>query len=126
MARVLVIDDDQPLRDLFRELLARGGHRAEAFATAKEGLARLEAEQVDLVVTDVIMPETDGLETIREIRRTHPGVRVVAVSGGGAYEGLDYLHLAKLMGANATLSKPVRMQKLLSTVAEVLELDPPG
>lgn len=120
MAKVLVIDDDEGLRNLFREILHVGGHDAQVATSGDDGLRRLHELDYDVVLTDVVMPDKDGLETIRELRRDFPGVRVVAISGGGCIQGVDYLRMAKLLGANATLAKPVRPHQLLGAVASVL------
>jgi len=78
----------------------------------------------DLVLTDIIMPELDGIEAIRKIRTDHPGLRVIAMSGGGQIDKADFLHMADALGADGVLEKPVRSERLLELVSSVMANPP--
>lgn len=83
---------------------------------AGRGLELLRNEPADLVLLDVFMPEKDGLETLREIRRLQPATRIIAMSGGGSNHSLDILQVASFLGARRTLAKPFELQELMSVV----------
>jgi len=120
MARILVIDDDQAIRTVMRRVLEKAGHVVTEAEDGEAGLALLEEELPDMVVTDLLMPEKEGIETILEMRQSFPDLPVLAVSGadGGVEEGplLD----ARLLGADSTLSKPFSLEEFLEAVEDVL------
>ena len=120
MAHILVIDDEAQARTLLRQMLEMAGHEVTDAPDGKRGIELYQERPPDLVIMDLIMPEKDGIETTREIRRSYPDAKVIAISGGGRISPEDYLHLAGKLGANRTLAKPFRSQELLSAVAEVL------
>ena len=111
--RVLVIEDNADLRDVVRLALEAAGHEVLTATQGVEGLACLNGHPVDLVVTDLFMPEMDGIEVIAALRRQFPGVRIVAMSGR---PGVDYLAVAKELGAARILRKPFAMDALLSAI----------
>jgi two-component system, chemotaxis family, chemotaxis protein CheY len=111
--RVLVIEDNADLRDVVRLALEHAGHQVLTAKQGLEGLAYLSGHPVDLVVTDLFMPEMDGIEVIAALRRRFPGVRIVAMSGR---PGVDYLAVAKELGAARILRKPFVMDDLLNAV----------
>ena len=115
--RVLVIDDDRAVRDCVCQTLARAGFDAVPAADGGEGLQLVESHQVHLVITDLVMPEREGLETVKQLRGRYPEVRVIAMSG--AFEG-EYLKAAARMGAEATFLKPVDTGRLLAAVRDLL------
>jgi len=117
-ARILVADDDAAVRCFLREVLEQGGHEVIEAADGKQALRQARSERVDLVITDLVMPEQEGIETIQALRRDVPDVRVIAISG--AFGG-QFLKTAQLLGADAVLSKPVSAELLLARVAEVLK-----
>jgi DNA-binding NtrC family response regulator len=121
MARVLVIDDDDDTRRMLCEVLTRAGHEAVDAADGRAGVARYRESRADVVITDIFMPERDGLETIREIRREFLQVRIIAISGGGRWSNFDYLPSALMLGAWRTMDKPFSPTALLQAVAEALE-----
>jgi CheY-like chemotaxis protein len=121
MVRVLVIEDDETVRSMLLCLLADAGHEAIGACDGCKGVATYRQAPTDLVITDIFMPEKDGLETIMELRRDFPDVKIIAVSGGGRSEATQYLHSAAEMGAERTLSKPFTPLELLSVVEEVLK-----
>jgi DNA-binding NtrC family response regulator len=120
MKRVLIIDDDEQLRALLFEILDRAGFEVIEAANGEEGLKRYREQPIDLVITDLIMPEKEGVETIVELRREFPNARVVAISGGGRAGGRDYLPIAARLGASRTVAKPFTSQEILEAVRETL------
>lgn len=126
MANVLVIDDDHLLREMVAIHLRRAGHAVALAANGAEGLAALSRAAFDLVVTDIVMPEKEGLETIRAIRKGSPHVPVIAMTGGprvlasGGEPGADYLEMARLLGARETIRKPFTGTQIVAAVEKVL------
>jgi DNA-binding response OmpR family regulator len=111
--RVLVIEDNAGLRDVVRLALEGAGHDVVTASHGQEGLGYLNVHRVDLVVTDLFMPEMDGIEVIAALRRQFPGVKIVAMSGR---PGVDYLAVARELGAARILRKPFEMHELISAV----------
>lgn len=120
MAIVLVIEDEPLVRDTIKLSLETAGYEVLIATDGREGVNMLIRNPVDVVVTDLIMPEQEGLETIRIIRRDHPATKVIAISGGGRHVGTDYLKAASLLGANFALQKPFAMAHLRQCVADCL------
>lgn len=119
MTRVLVIDDDVLVRATFVDGLVRAGFDVAAAASGKEALGSLGESSFDVVVTDILMPEMDGIETIREIRMRHPAIAIVAVSGGGRIDAIQLLDFARELGADRIIAKPVHLADLVATVRDV-------
>jgi PAS domain S-box-containing protein len=117
-ARILVADDEPGVRGFVRAVLERGGYEVVEAADGKQALRRMRAGQVDLLITDLVMPEQEGIEVIQALRRDAPGVGIIAISG--AFGG-QFLKVAQALGADAVLSKPVSGELLLAKVAEVLK-----
>jgi CheY-like chemotaxis protein len=120
---ILVIDDDETIRVLLRTILEREGYRVVDAPDGNMGIRRYQESPTDLVITDLIMPGKEGIETIRELRKKFPHVKIIAVSGGGRIGPESYLKMAKGVGALRTLSKPFDRMALLKAVEEVLEID---
>lgn len=122
MARILVIDDDSRLRQfLCRVLREQGNLEVFEAKNGSEGLAILETERLDLVVTDIFMPEEDGIGTIMEISDNFPEVKIIAMSGGGNVVDIDYLKLASHLGAQKVFQKPFDTEVFLSTIHKILQ-----
>ncbi len=121
MARILIIEDDNEVRDYLERVLSRDGFEVIGAANGKEGVALFQQTPADLVITDIIMPEKDGIETIMDLKRQNPGLKIIAISGGGRAEPENYLHSAKLIGASRTLKKPFTNDAMLQAVRELLE-----
>ena len=120
MAKILVVDDEDLVRLTLRQMLEAGGHEVIEATNGKQGVA-LEAENsVDLVVTDIIMPEQEGIETIVQLRRKNPLLKIIAISGGGRMKNMDFLKIAANVGADATLTKPFSTQELTEVVNRCL------
>lgn len=120
MKTVLVIDDETFMLDFVRKILERAGYRVVTATSADAGLAAFRGERPDVIVTDLIMPDKDGLELIRELRRADPLARIIAISGGGRSQYINALDAAKAFGARDALRKPFLPKVLLETVARVL------
>lgn len=117
---VCVIDDDEHVRTTLAEILRRSGYGVVLACDGDMGLEVVERTAVDIVVTDIVMPNREGIETIREIRRRFPHVRVLAISGGGSKSSsTDFLELAYALGADDVLAKPFRMAELLHKVGKL-------
>ncbi len=121
MARILIIDDNDQFCTMLQKRLELEGYEARSANDGDKGLEMLRHDPVDLVITDMIMPEKEGISTIVEIRRDFPKVKVIAISGGGTVSPGSYLDTAKLLGAARTFSKPMDMSEFLSAVCEVLD-----
>ena len=119
-ARILIIDDDDALRATMRDMLEDAGFDVLDAANGARGIAVLETAPVDLVITDILMPEKEGIETIREIRQRYPDVKVIAASGGGQTGNVAFLDLAKKLGAHEVMEKPIHMDPLVDTVRKLL------
>jgi CheY-like chemotaxis protein len=120
MARVLIIDDDAVTRAVVRAILESVGHTVSEAADGYAGLAAYYSAPADLVITDILMPGKDGIETIRELRATNSGIKIIALSGDVRFDGPSVLKAAHLFGANRVLEKPFRNDKLVKLVEEVL------
>lgn len=121
MANILLIDDEDIVRDVMRRMLELLGHRVVEAGGGQEGLRRFALDPYDLVITDIIMPDQDGLETILEIKKNGPETRILAVSGGGRHiPARDCLVAAHALGAHRFLSKPITMADLRSAVGELV------
>ncbi len=115
--RILVVDDDAGVRDVIRSMLESAGYGVLLAENGKEAMKVLGKERADLILTDLVMPEQEGIETIKALRQNYPDVKVIAMSG--AFGG-DYLRIASYLGAHATLSKPIQMEALLKLVRDVM------
>ncbi len=120
MARVLIIDDESNVRSMLRRMLHQAGHQVSEASNGAEGIKLYEQDQPDLIITDILMPEKEGIETIIALHRANPDLPIIAISGGGRLGGTDFLCSAQLLGARHTLSKPFRGDQLLSAVSESL------
>lgn len=117
--RILLVDDDDLLRKMLQISMTKAGHIVIEARNGRDALEICRVEPPDLVVTDVIMPEKEGIETIGDIRRLYPDVRIIAMSGGGRNSAADYLNIARQMGAAAVLAKPFPIDELTALIASV-------
>jgi DNA-binding response OmpR family regulator len=120
MARILVIDDDDDVRSVIRRVLQSEGHDVVDAPDGKVGMKLFRESPADLVVTDLFMPEQEGLETIRELRRSFKGTRILVVTGSLPGGPFDFRAHATLLGAGAALSKPFTREELLGAVHDLL------
>ena len=121
MVQILVIDDDKNIRSLLRDFLERDGYAVMEAENGKIGLELLRENGADLVITDLIMPEKEGIETIRELRKDFSDVKIIAISGGGAIGPETYLQMAKKMGAHRVFEKPFNLQEMSEAIRELLD-----
>ena len=123
MSRILLVDDDESFRKMLHETLQRAGYQVQDAANGKVALKLYRQEPADLIITDIFMPEKEGLETIMEVRRINPNVKIIAISGGGRAGPAGYLDIAQRLGAKRALVKPFSCKEALETVAQVLSED---
>ena len=117
--RVLVIDDDGQVRSMLCEMLRHAGYEALDADNGKSGLEMLRRDVYDVLITDIFMPEKEGIEIIMEVRRDFPSIKILAVSGGSPRMPADFLTTAKMVGAHKTLHKPILQRDLLSALDEI-------
>ena len=120
MAKILLVDDDRLVRDSLTFALQDARHQVVPAVNGDDGLAALERETFDLVILDILMPEREGIETIREIRKSWATLPVLAISGGDKTGWSDFLRMATTLGANDTLAKPFTATELVARVERLL------
>ena len=121
MARIIVIDDQEPIRRIVRRALEQAGHEVLDASDGEMGLELLGRHAVDAVLSDIFMPGVDGIQTLRQIRKQFPQVKVIVMSGGDSTGLLDLRRDAELLGAVKTLPKPFTTHEIVSIVNSVLE-----
>lgn len=126
MPRILVIDDEEPIRATLRKALTRLGHTVIEAANGKEGLRKFALHGADLVITDLMMPEMEGLEVLMSLKAQYPDVKVIAISGGGRLGSSDNLRMAKHLGASRVIPKPMSLAELTQAVDELLPVIEPA
>jgi len=120
LAHILVIDDDDLIRSTIRRTLEAVGHTIGEARNGRVGVAEYRKYPADLIISDILMPEQEGLETILQFRREFPKAVIIAISGGGTYGNLNFLETAKQFGAAGTLAKPFFRHELLEVVNKLL------
>lgn len=120
MAKILIIEDEVTLRGFLKEFLEKAGHEVETASDGEKGLKLFKQSPSHVVITDILMPNKEGLETILELSECAPDAKIIAISGGGIGLGDDLLEIAREFGASRALRKPVPMQELLNVVNELL------
>jgi DNA-binding response OmpR family regulator len=118
--KILVIDDDELIRLTIRNSLKKLGCTVIEAENGNTGVPMFKKERPDLVITDMLMPDKEGLETISEIRAIDPAAKIIAMSGGGSSKNMAFLQLAQKMGASRIMSKPIKPDELLNTVKSLL------
>jgi DNA-binding NtrC family response regulator len=119
-ARILIIDDEVQIREMLSQMLTREGYQVVHARDGKEGMQACREQTIDLIITDIIMPEKDGIEMILELRHGFPALKVIAISGGGRLGPNGYLEMAKKLGAHRTFFKPFNRKEILDAVQELL------
>jgi DNA-binding response OmpR family regulator len=122
VARILVIDDDEIMNDMIVQLLSEAGYEAEGARDGGRALKLLETGSFDLIVTDIVMPESDGLETILAVRKQNKAIPIIAVSGGGRIGPEQYLLMAREFGADYVFQKPFDAEPFLAAVRACLSV----
>jgi YesN/AraC family two-component response regulator len=121
MQSILIIDDEPQIRSMIRLILERSGYSVIEASDGIEGIRLFREKPADLIITDLIMPNKDGIGMIIELRKEFPDVKIVAMSGGGLNRPEGYLRGAQKLGAACTLSKPINRQELLRAVKDTLK-----
>ncbi len=120
MPTILIIDDDDAMRSVINRTLSRSGYSTLEASNGKEGMQRIAQSSVDLVITDIIMPEMEGIDLIGKLIKMNPRPKIVAISGGGRVSENYYLELAQKFGADKILPKPFEIAELVATVEALL------
>ena len=120
MARILIIGDEDQARCMLHQVLERAGYDVIEARDGVEGLQRFREGPTDVIITDILMPEKEGLETIMDLRREFPAAKIIAMSGGGRTGNLNFLEVARRLGAQRTLHKPFGLPEMLKAVQELL------
>ena len=126
LTRVLVVDDDPGIRNFLRMLLELEGYEVALAANGLDALEEQRKNPAAIILTDLFMPDVEGMETIVKLREEFPQARIIVMSGGGAYRGADYLSLARELGAARALKKPFAPQDLIDAMREVSGSRPAG
>jgi CheY-like chemotaxis protein len=124
MARILVIDDESQIRSMLRLMLERAGYEVLEAPDGLEGIKSYRENPADLVISDLIMPNKDGIGMMIELKKEFPDAKIIAMSGGGLNKPDGYLEGAKKLGAEHTLTKPIDRHELLRAVQDSLEEKP--
>ena len=120
MQKILIIDDESHILLMLKKMLERAGYEIEIAASGTEGIELFKKSRADLVITDIIMPEKEGLETIREMRRIKSDLKIIAMSGGGKVSADNYLEIAKIFGASKAIAKPFTQKEMILAVKSLL------
>ena len=122
MKRILVVDDNLMMRKLIRNIFSNEEYEIEEAENGVEGLEIVRKHDIDLVVTDIIMPVMEGLELIMHLKRDFPNIRIIAISGGKPY----YLYMAKKLGIEGIFTKPLNLQQFLGAVKRLIQFPKAG
>jgi len=125
MACILIVEDDRDLREMLRTTLIKRKYIVSEASNGKEALLRFKPSMTDLVITDLIMPDEDGLKVIMKIREIKPSIKIIAISGGGKAGPGNYLDLAKALGADEIFSKPFSINDLIKKIEILLSPEQP-
>jgi len=125
MSRILVIDDEPLLRATVVTILTRAGFNVEEASDGKAGIAMFHKNLTDVVITDIFMPNRDGIEVVMELQRSGPHTKIIAMTGGGQRRMMEIASAANLLGADHILHKPFDRESLLAAVNAALETPPP-
>lgn len=124
MARILIIDDEPQIRSMLKLMLERDGYEVVEAPDGVEGIRVYRQNPADLIITDLIMPNKDGIGMIIDLKKEFPEVKIIAMSGGGLNKPDGYLKGAKKLGAACTLTKPIDREEMLRVVAAILKNTP--
>jgi DNA-binding response OmpR family regulator len=120
MKRILVIEDDNVLRETIIEILSNENYKVSGAQNGEEGINIQNIEKFDLIITDILMPNKDGLEVIMNVRKNFPQTKIIAISGGGRVLAKDYLSIAEKFGSNEIIEKPFDISELLNKVSKLI------
>ncbi len=123
MSGILIVEDDKELREMLKLSLMRRKFVVLEAENGKDAITHFKPSMTDLVVTDLIMPEEDGLKVIMKLREIKPSIKIIAISGGGKAGPGNYLSLAKALGADAIFSKPFSINDLIEKIEELVKIE---
>lgn len=121
MYDILVVDDEPMIRDGLKVALEMEGHRTLTASDGNEALKIVDEKKPHLIITDIIMPESDGIEVICTVKENNPDIKILAISGGGRISASDHLKIAKQLGAAGVLTKPFSTEELISEINKLFE-----
>ena len=121
MAHILIADDQEKIRPMLKILLEPCGHEVTLAINGREALNQFRPDKIDLVITDILMPDMEGIETFRELRKVDADIKIIAMSGGGTIGAAEYLRMAGMFGAKETIEKPFNVRDMLDIVSECLK-----
>jgi CheY-like chemotaxis protein len=120
VAKLLVVDDEEAVRMMLKLMLEKDSHDVITAENGIQAVNCLRKQTLDIVILDIIMPDKEGFETIAEIRRDYPSLKIIAISGGGSIGATSYLKLAKTLGAHLTMEKPIRKEELKAAIRQLV------
>lgn len=121
MQKILVVDDESPVRDMIRAMIEPAGYDVIEAGNGIQACDVCKETPVDLIITDIVMPGKNGIDLVMDVKKKYPDIPIIAISGGGGIVGrYDYLEIAKLVGADNILKKPFGMAELRSSVDNIL------
>ena len=120
MARILVIDDEPSILLMIKKMIEKAGHEVDIALNGGEGLELFEKNGYNLIITDIFMPQKEGLEIILELRKKYPKLKIIAISGGGRFGPEGYLPSAKLFGADMIFQKPFVQKEFIEAISKLL------
>lgn len=121
MGKILIIEDDREIRNMLKIMVRRYGFSVQTAENGVEGVKMFRKTPSDIVITDIVMPEKEGLETILELREDFPEVKIIAISGGGRHEANNYLQSAKDFGADYVFQKPFSQKEIVAAIKDLLK-----
>lgn len=121
MNKILIIEDNIEYQQMLKNVLEKAGFEIKAVSNGKNGLKLLQDKSFDLVITDIFMPVMEGLETIRNLKSEFENVKVIAISGGGHIQDMSFLSMAKELGADFIIKKPIKIKQLISDIKTLLQ-----
>lgn len=121
MVSILLVDDDDEFLTMLTDVLERGGYQVQQASDGQQAIDLYRTQPADLVITDLVMPEKEGIQLIMELRRLNPKVKIIAISGAGESLVEEYLKMAKVLGAQRVLAKPFSEPEILAAVSQVIE-----
>jgi DNA-binding response OmpR family regulator len=121
MGSILIIEDDVEIRNMLKIMIQRAGYFVQTAENGLEGVNAFKRSPSDIVITDIVMPEKEGLETILELREDYPNVKIIAISGGGRHDAKNYLRSAKDFGADYIFNKPFGQKEIIAAIQDLLK-----
>jgi DNA-binding response OmpR family regulator len=123
MAGILIVEDDKDLREMLKSLLTSRKHMVIEAVNGREAIQKFKPFWTDLVITDLIMPDEDGLKVIIRLKELKPEIKIIAITGGGKAGPVNYLNMAKTLGAHYVLPKPFSVNELISKIDFLLNIE---